>query len=339
VPALKSDQLESSIRSGKIGRLYVFDGPENWLKERALNQILAKLVPPESKDFNLERFDGRSCSGGEIVSAAQSLPFLGDRRVVIVQAADELSAADSRIVGESLAGVPDSSCVIFFYDGKANLREEIPAQVGSLGSIVTFWTPFPNQLPSWVTSEAKLRGKTMTMDAAMMIAESCSDLQQISNELDKICLFVGEKKAIDGADVRSHGLPDEVGDTRELEEALWGRNAGAALTQARLLAEVGVRGEAIFPICARVFRMLILGQSYLNEKKMSAEDIYSALNLRGKTQQGNFAKGMRAYRPVETRQSLEKITQADYDLKTGTLPSDVAVSLLIWNLCGTRAQA
>ncbi len=338
MPILKSDQLESSIRSGKIGRLYVFDGPENWLKERALNQILAKLVPGEAKDFNLERLDGRSCSGGQIVTAVQSLPFLGDRRVVIVQAADELATADARVVGEALSETPDSTCAIFIYEGKANLREEIPAQVSSLGSIVTFWTPFPNQLPTWIVNEAKARGKAVSYDAAAMIAESCSDLQQIANELEKICLFIGEKKTIDGADVRAHGLPDEVGDTRDLEEALWARNVKAALTQARLLAEVGVRGEAIFPVCARVFRSLILGHSYVTEKKMQADDVYAALNMRGKTQQGNLAKGLRAYKADEARRSLEKIAQADYDLKTGTQPSDVAVSLLIWNLCGTTSK-
>jgi DNA polymerase III delta subunit len=113
--------------------------------------------------------------------------------LVIVRSADEFSAPEARLLGENLSSIPASTCLIFLYDGKANLREEIPAHVSSHGAIVTFWTPFPNQLPMWVRDEAKLRGKTITTDAAMALAESCDDLQGISNELDKLSLFVGKK--------------------------------------------------------------------------------------------------------------------------------------------------
>ena len=108
MPAIKPDQLEQIIRSGKVQSLYLFDGPENWLKERALNQLISKLVPPESKDFNMERLDGNSCSAGDIINAAQGLPFLGDRRLIVVSAAEELAAADSRAVGEILTDLPAS---------------------------------------------------------------------------------------------------------------------------------------------------------------------------------------------------------------------------------------
>ncbi len=338
MPVIKSDQLESSIRSGKIGTLYLFDGPENWLKDRAVQQIIKKLVPDEAKDFNLERFDGNSCTGAQIVNAAQSLPFLGDRRVVIVQATEELAVADARAVAETLSNLPESTCLVFLNDGKANIRDEIPAQVTSIGSIVTFWTPFPNQMPAWVTSEAKLRGKTISYEAAMMVAEHCTDLQQIANELDKLCLYVGSKTTIDGTDVRAHGFPDEEGDTKQLEEALWTRNLGEALLQGRLLSEVGVRGESIFPICERVFRTLLLAHCYQSEKKMGLEQIYAAFNMRGKTQQANFLKGFKSYKPVELRSAIEKILQADFDLKTGRLPSEMAVSILLMNLCGPSAS-
>lgn len=334
MPTIKPDQLEQSIRSGKIQSLYLFDGPENWLKERALAQVIDKLVPVESKEFNLERLDGNTCSAADIINAAQGLPFLGDRRVVVVSATDELAAADSRAVGEILTDLPPSTCLIFLHEGKANLRNEIPAQVGSHGAIVTFWTPFANQLPSWVMSETRLRGKSISNDAAVMLADVCQDLQQISNELDKLCLFVGAKKTIDASDIRLHGLPDEVGDTKGLEEALWSKNVTEALAQGRMLSDVGVRGEMIFPICERVFRTLILAHYYQTQKKMGFDDICSALNVRAKMHQTNLLKGIKTYKPAQIKTSLSKVLQADYDLKTGTLPSDVAVSLLLWNLCG-----
>ena len=148
---------------------------------------------------------------------------------------------------------------------------------------------------------------------------------------------MGAKKNIEASDVREHGFPDEEGDTKNLEEALWTRNMGEAMHQARMLSEIGVRGEAIFPICERVFRTLILTQNYLTEKKMNWEAVYAAFHMRGKTQQSNLMRGVKAYKPAELRSSLEKILQADYDLKTGRLPSEMAVSILMLNLCGAPA--
>ncbi|MBV9079497.1 MAG: DNA polymerase III subunit delta [Elusimicrobia bacterium] len=337
--SLKPDQLDDAIRSGRIGKLYVFDGPENWLKERAAARIIEKLVPPESKDFNLERFDGRQCTGGQIVSAAQSLPFLGERRVVLVTAADELSAADGRLVAESFAGLPESTCLVLLWEGKAGLREEIPAHAGSNGAIVTFWPPFANQLPAWLMNEARTRGKPIAPDAAAALCEACGDLQQMVNEYDKLSLFVGKKPKIEMSDVREHGLPDQAGDYKDLEEALWNRDLRGALQQGELLAESGVRAEQIHPIFERVFRTLLLAQNLRDEKGAGLEEIYAALGIRGKTQQANLATGLRQYRPEDLRRSLDRVAQADYELKTGVLPSGIGVTLLTLATCGQPKTA
>lgn len=339
MPLIKPDELNASIRSGKIGSLYLFDGPENFLKEKAVTAILAKLLPDDQKDFNLERFDGLTSSGGAIAASLQSLPFLGDRRFVIIRRTDELSAADARVVGEVLGSLPETTCAVFLYEGKANLREDIPAQVSSHGKIVTFWAPFPNQMPAWLMNEMRERGKTITADAAQMLAEACADLQQLASELDKICLFVGEKKSVDRVDVQKHGLPDEMGDYKDLEAAIWNRDVAEALNQARLLAEVGVRGEAVFPVMERVFRGLYLGHFYMQEQRRGLDETLNMLGARGKTAQANMARGLKVYTPEETKAAFEKILQADYELKTGVLPSEMAVSLLLWNVVGKKTPA
>jgi DNA polymerase-3 subunit delta len=331
---LKPEQLEASLRSGKLGSLYLFDGPEAWLKDRAVRAIVDKLITADSRDFNLEKYSGNNCSPAAIVNAVQSLPFLGDRRVVILTEANDLSAGDQRIVAEGIAGLSSTTCLVMTVEGKANIREPLIAAAASHGAIVTFWPPFANQLPGWVVAEAKRRGKLLTLDAATTLADACVDLQQISNELEKLFLFVGEKKTIDGADVRQHGLPDQEGDTKELERMLWVRDFGGALRQGKMLSEMGIRGEMIFPVVERVFRSLMLAMFYKNERRMDADDIASELGLRSRTAVDQLKMGLKSYRPVEVRESFEKIAQADFEMKVGALPSDVAVSLLLLSVCG-----
>ncbi len=338
MPSQKPDEFEAAVRAGKIGRLYAFDGPELWLKERALAALTEKLITPDTRDFNFERYDGNDASGGAIVTAAQNLPFLGDRRLVIVNSADELAAADARLVAEALPNVPSSTCLVFVFDGKANLRDEIPAQVSSLGVIVTFWPPFPNQMPTWTMNEAKRHGKTLSFDAASLLVEACESLSQISGELEKLALFVGSKATIDAKDLQRHGLPDQTGDYKDLEQAVWVRDHSEALRQGRLLTESGLRSEALLPVLERIFRSLLLAFT-LRAKGADWNAVFAELGMRGKTQQANLQQGSRAYTVAEIRRAFSIIVNADVDVKTGRLPSEMAVTLALNSICGKKENA
>jgi DNA polymerase III delta subunit len=183
-------------------------------------------------------------------------------------------------------------------------------------------------------NEVRRYGKTMSMDAAMLLADACGDLQDIINELNKLSLFVGEKKTIDAQDIHRHGLPDEVGDFKDLEEAVWTRNTTEALRQGELLSSSGVRPEMLFPVFERIFKNILLGQFFVSKKKERTDEVATKLGIRGKTNQENFQKALRAYKWEESNASLKKIVQADFDLKTGALSGPIAISLLIWSLCG-----
>jgi len=128
------------------------------------------------------------------------------------------------------------------------------------------------------------------------------------------------------------GLPNATADYKELEQALWRRDLKEALKQGQLLNEVGKRAEAIFPVFERVFRTLILGHFYIDEKGMDFLNSASALGLRGKLQQNKFQVGLKKYSSQELADGLKYIVQADYDVKTGQLPSQMAISILMVNI-------
>lgn len=332
MPALKPDQLDDQIRSGKLGSVYLFDGPELFLKQRTTQKIINRLLPAEQRDFNLDRFDGNDHTAADIVNACQSVPFLAERRVVVVNNADELAAADRRAVAEQFARLPSSTCAVFLYEGKADMREELPAHAASHGHIVTFWPPFENQLPNWVIGEARSHGKKMTLEAAKALADACADLTEIINEVEKLALFCGKKPVIDLDDVVAHGMPGSVGDYRDFEEALWRRDLSGAMEQGQLLCDMGIGAEAIFPVFERVFRTLLMARYYTKIKGWSANDVHAALNIRGKIQQAKLMEGLRLYTNKDLEKSLERVAGADYDVKTGALPGRMAVSLLAASL-------
>ena|GEM_PF-4371082 len=344
MPTIKVEQLEALIEKGldQTRAVFLFDGNENWLKDRFVQNILDRFLPKEARDTNLDRFQGGESQPSNIVNAALSMPFLSERRVILVSATEEFSSAEAKIVGEIIEGLPSSTILIFLYDGKAGLREEIPARVSSYGTLVTFWTPFPNKKPQWILDEVRLRGKTMSYEAAKELAEASGDLQDISQALDKLILFVGKKPQIELFDIESLGLNEGVGDYQRLEEALWNRNMKEALTQVELLSEMGVRAESLLPLFERVFRQLFSVQQQLKEKEMSLEDIFSKLGMRGLTKQNWLRNGLRLFTEGQLSESFNEIVQAHYDLKTGFLTSQQTLLFLTLHLLkpldGRRGQ-
>jgi DNA polymerase-3 subunit delta len=74
----------------------VLTGPDDREKSD-LAALFADLVEPELRAFNVERFYGSDKTTGElVVEAVNTLPMLGDRRVVVVMQAEKLLAPRKR---------------------------------------------------------------------------------------------------------------------------------------------------------------------------------------------------------------------------------------------------
>ncbi|MCG9128931.1 hypothetical protein JT359_15180 [Candidatus Poribacteria bacterium] len=84
-PENKSVNILREIEANKIAPVYLLSGTETFLIEGTLKQILDKLLPPESRDFNLSILDGSIVSVREILSHVDLYPMMSDWRVVVVE--------------------------------------------------------------------------------------------------------------------------------------------------------------------------------------------------------------------------------------------------------------
>ena len=85
---MNEHQLIKEIKSGKIFPVYLLFGPEELLVEDTLKEAVNILIDPSSKDFNFNRYNAEDRSVAEILDTIRTLPFMADRRVVIVKRVD-----------------------------------------------------------------------------------------------------------------------------------------------------------------------------------------------------------------------------------------------------------
>jgi|SRR5580700_3087760 DNA polymerase III delta subunit len=96
-----------------IGKLVVIEGTERVLAERALEVLLDRLLPPEVRDLNLERFSAEEAGdAGRVAEALQAMPFLADRRVVVASETQTMRAAARRDLWEVAQNVPEGSTLV-----------------------------------------------------------------------------------------------------------------------------------------------------------------------------------------------------------------------------------
>lgn len=72
-----------ALRAGQVQSCYLFEGTEEYIKQQAFKQLCAKLLPAGLEEMNLT--DLTDPEADELIAAAETLPFMGERRVVAVR--------------------------------------------------------------------------------------------------------------------------------------------------------------------------------------------------------------------------------------------------------------
>lgn len=116
------DELEKSIKNKSIKNSYIFCGIDDELIKEGIEEIKKIVVPEGMEDLNYKKIDGLNTSMDEIVNACETIPFMADKRLVLVSRADFLrdktDSTGTKIYNdmkEYLKNVPPDTVLILYY--------------------------------------------------------------------------------------------------------------------------------------------------------------------------------------------------------------------------------
>jgi DNA polymerase-3 subunit delta len=207
-----------------------------------------------------EIIDAAVSHGGEALKALaklreamQTLPFFGDGKVIWLQNCSFLSdeRAATQDVTASLAALAEDlkefswqNVRLLISAGKVDKRKLFYKTLDKLGTVESFagWSiddrDWADQAEAWARKAIRARQKEISDEAlAELIARVGPNARQLDNEIEKVALYVGDRKEIEFDDVaaictrnktaRAFALGDALGDRdlprllRCLDEALW----------------------------------------------------------------------------------------------------------------------
>lgn len=116
------DVLESEIKKNSIANGYVFCGLDEELIKSSIDPIIKKVLDKDFLDLNFIKIDGLTSTFDEIENACETLPFFGDKKVVLVYRAnflkdkpDKEGAKTYTEILKCIKDLPQHTILIMYY--------------------------------------------------------------------------------------------------------------------------------------------------------------------------------------------------------------------------------
>ncbi len=207
MPEINERDVAQAIKSGDYAPIYLFYGEEDYLKRVYVERIINSAVT-DFEDANLHRLDN-SASADDITSSADAIPMMSEHSCVVVS--DYQFASLSEIQYKQFKAVleePNDRCVLIFtYESalpkpKSDKGKELLNLLTKKAHTVNFTHKTEKELADAICRRAAKRSINLQPTVARGIIQRCGDnLENLLNEVDKLCDYVGSGAAVTMQDV------------------------------------------------------------------------------------------------------------------------------------------
>ena len=329
---MKWNDFFSEIAEGRFRQSYLFTGPEEYVKREALEKLRAAILPVGLEALNETVME--DVNADRIIAAAETLPVMSDRRLVIVRDWAPLmggKSKDEENEVEKLSGwlsVKTEECTLVFY-----MREEASAQkkltklLNERGDTVNFDQLTDSEINRWITARLKPFKKKMSAAAIQQLVFTAGrELNRLNGEINKLAAYTGDRTVIDEMDIDAVVSPSlEYGAFDMLNHLFDGDIPGAY----RLLNLMLERGTNRIPIIASIARQL-RGMSFLAiaaENGASVEDTAKQLSLNPYAAK-LMAQKARRFPAEELEKTYIAAIDSDHAIKSGQMRDSAALDRL-----------
>ncbi|MDP3630635.1 MAG: DNA polymerase III subunit delta [Actinomycetota bacterium] len=306
-------------------------GKEDLLLERALRRLKDMLAAEGDPDFDFDTFAGENARADDIIAAANTLPFMAPRRLVIVRDADKMSADELGVLAAYAGNPADTACLVLAATSVAK-NMKIYKAVDALGGVSEYAAPKKSELPGWAVALFKSKGRALDREGAETLVRAVGkDLRRLESEADKIIAFAGEKTSLGRDDVIAVVTETAPTNIFEFLDALGSRDAAAALARLDGLID---GGDALLGIHAMTLRHLrsLLGVVALRERGRSAGEAGRTLKL-ADWQYRNLVRQADRFRADELSAALRAAAEAEGKMKTSQGDPRLVFERFIVSVC------
>ena len=332
------DILKEDLKNKTLRNLYLFYGPEEYLKRFYMHAIEEILLEGEYRTFNKITLEGK-VETEKIIEATETMPLFSEKKMVIVKNTTLLKSKKKteEEVGKNkpknddflgyLQNIPSYTCVVFS-ELEIDKRMKAIDTIKKNGLIVEFPFQKPAELVKWVMKGFKSFKKEINpMVASELVENSEQGMHEILNEINKVVLFVGDRREVCSKDIQEVCTKSIKSRIFDLTDAISEKKPVSAL---KLLNDMVVLKEPLPKILFMITRQFrqVLEMKLLNEKGILGNEAASKMGI-SPYAASKIQKQTRTFSVALLKMALEESLTFDLAIKTGKLNDRMAVELLI----------
>jgi|GEM_PF-2191840 DNA polymerase III, delta subunit len=316
--------IRSDLKNGTLRRFYALTGTEDYLRRLYLGKLSSAIIPEENS-MNLTVYDGNKTDPIEVVDAAMSPPFLGERRLIILSDTGFLKS--SSIIADRIEQFPETTYMLFF-EKDCDQRNKLYKYIEKEGHVAVFEAMRETDTVAFIANRLQRFGMRISdADARLLLEQSGNDLTGLSNEIDKIAAYCDGRDVVTASDIREMTSVLSQGQMFRMIDAIVAGNRKQAMTLYRELLMDQTAPVAILRNLINNFFQFSMVMR-LSRKGISAYEIAQ----QAKIPSGAVSRYLKAARNA----SIERVTAAveygrelESKVKNGDLPDRMAVELFL----------
>ncbi|MFH1837120.1 MAG: DNA polymerase III subunit delta [Candidatus Omnitrophota bacterium] len=306
---------------------YLIIGEDEYIKQKEIAEIRDKFLSEDQVSLNYSSHEPQDVDN--ISNSLGTMPFLADKRVILVKDAQELSDRSIETLIAYLKNPFDSSVLILASDNSLKKKKQYKELSSDL-IIKISEAPNENTMRKWIISFFNKEKTTVSPEAVELIVKLVgNDTAKMKMELEKLICFSN------GENIEKEQVEELVGrsvtDTVfKLVDAI---NLGDKKWTFRILNDLYDQKKEPYEIIGYLVWYIrtikkISGslQKGSSPERIASEVGYSPAYTRRLSQQAQN------YQSDKIEEWISALFQADRDIKTGRKPASLAMEMLLVSL-------
>lgn len=324
-------ELKKQWKNGEFKPCYVFYGTETYLIKNYEKALMAAILPPGSEMMNHDIFEEKRVNAGAIMDAAETLPFLNERRLITVRNSGFFQKGSAKEEGEKLIEyfnqLSEYVCILFIEE-KVEKNNRLYKAVVKNGEAIEFKTPGEKELAIWIKKECGKNGITMEGSVIQFFLQTVEDdMESMDRELQKLLSYKGVQGNIVIDDIKEVCTPSLEAKVFDLVRAVAEEKPEKAISIYRNLLLMKESPYMVLSLITRQFRMILISSLLSAEGKANGE-IAQKLEIRDFAVK-EYIRQAKRFSKEEWEMALKDCLKTDLDIKTGKVGEETAVELLI----------
>jgi DNA polymerase-3 subunit delta len=358
----QTERFVTELESRKLRAAYVFVGDEAFFRKRFRDAILEHLVPTDLRDFGLFEFDLGDTDLAEILDRARTPSLMAPFQVFFVRGVKNLFGRGSN--EEKLTAIEEycknpnpDALLVFVADHisiPADVRrmemqdkeryQRIRESMGPYCGIVELARVEEGEAVRWISEYCASRDVKIDSDGARELVDALGgDMMMISNELEKLILYVGEKKRITLGDVETMVLAAKQRSLYELTDAISAKERVRALEVLDAILTSGDGEEAAIGhiyMLAKTFRqMLVILERNVRDQRMLWAALWQGFRVPPFAADDIIRQARRYKSRRELTRAIRLVAKADLALRSNPVSKRMVLERLVIELTGTESSS